>query len=194
MNGRSSAIFPLVLVIGLALLSLWLEHAVREGDRESTSAQRHDPDFIIENFTTTETNAQGRRSATLSAQKLVHFPDDETSDLVEPRYTRLRQDATPIHVSARRGEVNGDGDEVRLYDDVVVRRPASGKELELRMETSYLQLFPDQHLARTPAPVVITEGASRLAGTGFEGNTDTGLMILKSRVRGTYVKPEGRAN
>lgn len=195
MRARSSAIFPLVLVIGLALLSFWLEYAVQDSDQDTASTLRHDPDFIIENFTTSEMDKQGRPSATLSARKLVHFPDDETSELSDPHLTHMRGEGTaPIHISARRGVVSGTGEEVRLYENVVVRRPASGKQLELRVETSYLQVFPDKQLARTPEPATITEGASRLSGTGLEANTDTGRMTLKSKVQGVYVKPEGRSN
>lgn len=195
MRPRSSTIFPLVLIAGLALLSFWLEYAVREADQDTATTLRHDPDFVIENFTTSEMDEQGRPSATLSARKLVHFPDDETSELSEPFLTHLRgEGAAPIHISAKRGVVNGTGEEVRLYENVVVQRPASGKQLELRVETSYLQVFPDQQIARTPEYVTITEGASRLSGTGLEANTDTGRMTLKSKVRGVYVKPEGSSD
>jgi len=188
MKPRSSTLFPLVLMIGLALVSLWLEHAVRGGDQSAHSALRHDPDFIIENFTTTDIGGQGRARATLRAKRMVHYPDNDTSELEEPYLVHLNPDRPPLHISAERGLVAGTGEEVELFDNVVVRRLATGQQAELRIQTSYLQVFPDKHLARTPAEVLITEGASRLKGVGMEVNSSTGHLKLQSKVSGFYVK------
>jgi len=191
MRPRSSTLFPLALVISLALLSFWLEHAVRSGDQEGSRALRHEPDFIIENFTTTELGKQGRPSATLSARRMVHFPDDDTSELDAPHLIHYSPLRPPVHITADRGLVIGTGEEVRLYDNVVVRRTATAEKPELRVETSYLQVFPDKQLARTPEAVLITEGASRLKGVGMEIDNQTGQMKLGSRVSGVYVKSGG---
>ena len=78
-----------------------------------------------------------------------------------------------MRISAERGTVTKDGEEVRLYGNVVVVREATKARPELRMETTYLQVFPKQDLARTPEAVVITEGASRLTGVGIEYNHKT---------------------
>ena len=188
MKSRSSTLFPLALMIGLALISLWLEYAVRGGDQSGDSALRHDPDFIIENFTTTDIGDQGRPRATLSAKRMVHYPDDDTSELEQPYLVHLNPERPPLHISADRGLVAGTGDEVELFDNVVVRRLATGQHAELRVETSYLQVFPDKHLASTPAEVLITEGASRLKGVGMEVNSSTGHLKLQSKVTGFYVK------
>ena len=193
MKSRSSTLFPLALVIGLALMSAWLEYAVRGPDQDAKAALRHDPDFIIENFSTTEIGKQGQPSATLSALRMVHFPDDETSELEQPHLIHLSPTRPPIHITADRGIVNGTGEEVRLYGNVTVKRIATAQHPELRVETKYLQVFPDDQLARTPEEVLITEGASRLKGVGMEVNSNTGHIQLRSRVTGVYMKSGGSA-
>lgn len=190
MRPRSTTWFPLALIIGLALMSFWLEQAVRGGDSTDRPDRQHDPDFIIENFTTREMNKAGRVDATLSARRMVHFPGSETSELEQPHMVHMQPDRPPVHITADRGVVSGSGEEIELYGNVVVRRLATAAQAELRLETSYLQAFPDQRFARTPAEVLITEGGSRMKGVGMEVNSETGHFQLKSRVSGVYLKPD----
>jgi LPS export ABC transporter protein LptC len=52
------------------------------------------------------------------------------------------------------------------------------------METTYLQVFPKEDLARTPEAVVITEGQSRLSGVGMEYDHKARQLTLQARVSG----------
>src|SRR5690606_32859328 len=110
------------------------------------------------------------------------------SELEQPHLVHLSPERPPLHITADRGLVAGTGDEVELFDNVVVRRLATAQHPELKVETSYLQVFPDDQLARTPKEVFITEGASRLKGVGMEVNSRTGHLKLESKVTGFYVK------
>ncbi len=83
---------------------------------------------------------------------------------------QLREKEPAIRVRADRGTVTKDGEEVRLYDNVVVMRDATAERAEMRAETEFLQVFPNEKIARTPERVVITEGGSRLTGTGMVAN------------------------
>jgi lipopolysaccharide export system protein LptC len=190
--GRANALFPLALVIALAALSFWLERAVQVAGGPARDTTRHDPDFIAENFTATKMNALGRPDSTLTAKKMLHYPDDDSTDLDQPRLVQLREDAAPIRVRSERGMVNKDGDAVHFYDNVVVTRDATPERPELRVDTSYLYVLPNEGIARTPEPVLITEGTSRLAGIGMEVNNTTRQLALASSVRGTYVPAPAR--
>jgi lipopolysaccharide export system protein LptC len=122
---------------------------------------------------------------------MVHYPDDQTTELEEPRLTQFRAEGPPVRISAERGTVTKDGDEVRLYGNVVVVRDGTPTRAELRMETTYLQVFPREDVARTPEAVVITEGASRLTGVGLDFDNRTRQLELKARVNGTFVRRAG---
>lgn len=189
MNIRANTLFPLMLLIGLASLSFWLERAVQENGSGSR-VEQHDPDFIVDNFTATNMSETGKPVSTLTARRMSHYPVDQTSELEKPHLVQLRENGTALHISADRGKVSGSGEEVRLYGNVVVLRAATAERPELRMETRYLQVFPEQNLARTPEHVVITQGRSRLTGTGFEVNSITEEFVLKSNVSGQYIKAD----
>ena len=189
MKPRANTLFPLMLLIGLAGMSLWLERAVQDEGR-GQRVERNDPDFIVENFTATSMNETGKPVSTLTARRMSHYPVDQSSELEKPHLVQLRDNGTELHISADRGKVSGSGEEVRLYGNVVVYREATAERPELRMETRYLQVFPEQDLARTPEHVVITQGRSRLTGTGFEVNSRTEEFVLKSNVSGQYIKAD----
>lgn len=191
MKARTNTLFSLTLAAGLAMLSFWLERLVHAPTGTQVSELRHEPDFIVERISATSLDRAGRPESTLTAREMRHFADDETSELDEPRLVQLRSGEPPVHVSADRGTLVKKGDEVQLYGNVTIRREATSEHPELRMETSYLQLFPKEDVARTPERVVILQGASRLSGIGMNYNNKTRQLELKASVSGTYHREGG---
>ena len=183
---RISHLFPLLLLLALAGGSLWLERAVQPPERDRSGNSRHDPDFIAEDFGITKMSASGKPEYSLSAERMVHYPDDQTTDIVAPRMEQRHDDDAPIVIRADRGRISRNGDVANFYGNVVVVREASRGRAELRVHTDYLQIVPDRDLARTDKAVTITEGSSRLAGVGMEINNKTRQFALLSQVRGTF--------
>ncbi|MHB8666928.1 MAG: LPS export ABC transporter periplasmic protein LptC [Burkholderiales bacterium] len=185
-RSRVSSLFPLLLMLALAAGSFWLERAVQAPAADRSGRMRHDPDFIAEDFNITKMNAAGKPEYVLSAARMVHYPDDDSTDIVAPRLVQRNDDRAPIDIRADRGQISSRGEEAKLYGDVVVVREAGRTQDEMRMQTDYLQVYPDRDFARTDRPVVITEGDSRLSGVGMEFNNKTRQFALLSQVRGTY--------
>jgi len=191
MKPRANALFSIGLAAGLAMLSYWLERIVDAPQGTQPDLTRHDPDYIVNQLNTTNLDSSGRPESKLAAVKMTHFPDNQTTELEAPRLVQLRDRSPPVHIAADRGTVLQDGDEVRLYDNVVVRRESTPNRPELRLETTYLQVLRNEEVARTPEYVVITEGRSRLTGIGMAYNNRTRQLELKSRVNGTYERSDG---
>jgi lipopolysaccharide export system protein LptC len=183
---RASHLFPLLLMLALAAGSFWLERTVRAPERDYSGKMRHDPDFVVEDFGITKMSAAGAPEYTLSAARMLHYPDDETTDIVAPHLVQRHENASPIVIGADRGRVSKNGEEASFYGNVVVVREAGQGQDELRVQTEYLQIVPDSDVARTDKPVIITEGRSRLSGVGMEFNNKTRQFALQSRVRGTF--------
>ena len=168
---RASSLFPLLLILALAAASLWLEHAVQAPERDKSGKTRHDPDFIAEDFGITKMDAAGKPEYILSAERMQHYPDDESTSVVAPRLVQRSDNANPVVIRADRG--------------LILKKGGRGQS-ELRVQTEYLQVVPDRDLARTDKPVIITEGRSRLTGVGMEFNNKTRQFELQSHVRGTF--------
>ena len=98
--------FPLLLMLALAALSLWLERTVRDEEALHPSLRRHDPDYVVDGLVHTRYNASGQVESTLVAAKMVHYPDDDTTELVAPRMVQTKPNEPRVTVTAERGTGN----------------------------------------------------------------------------------------
>ena len=183
----ATRLFPLLLMLALAVLTYWLELAMRDEAGSRQAPRRHEPDYIVERLLHTRFNAQGVAESTLAARKMLHFPDDDSTELLAPRLVQTRADQPRVTVTAERATLSRDGEELFLYDNVLVVRETDAGRPETRMRTSVLQLARAQSVLRTDAEVVITEGDRVLTGRGMEYNHDSRQFFLRERVRGRYL-------
>jgi lipopolysaccharide export system protein LptC len=185
MRLTTTRLFPLALMLALALLTFYLERTVR--DEEAPPApRRHDPDYIVSQFTTTTYNRDGQPLSVLSADKMVHYPDDDSTELLAPRVEQTKPDEPRITVTAERGALSGDGQEIFLYDNVVLLREATGAQPAARMTTSFLHVVRDRSLVRTDREVMLVEDNRSLTGRGMEYNSDSRQFQLHSDVVGRF--------
>jgi lipopolysaccharide export system protein LptC len=185
MRLSATRLFPLLLVIALALLSFWLERTLRE-EQKPPSLRRHDPDFLVENFTLSKFNAAGALEATLAAAKMVHYPDDNSTELLAPRIVHSKPGEPRLRLSAERGTLSHDGEEVFLYGDVQLLREGGAGYAEARMHTSFLHLVSGKSLVRTDREVTIAEPERLLSARGMEYRNDTRELFLREQVRGRF--------
>jgi lipopolysaccharide export system protein LptC len=186
MRLSASGLFPLLLVIALALLSFWLEHAVRE-QAAAPAPVRHDPDYIANDFSIQKFNKKGIAESTLAAAKMTHFPDDDSTELLAPYVVQSKPNEPRITVTADRGMLSQDGSDVFLYGHVLLVRSATPTRPEARMRTSFLHIARGGSLLVTDREVVITENDRSLSGRGMEYNNLTGELLLHQNVHGEFV-------
>ncbi|MBI1964695.1 MAG: LPS export ABC transporter periplasmic protein LptC [Betaproteobacteria bacterium] len=186
MSERLTAWVPLLLVGLLAALTFWLDRAVQSFARDVTGASRHDPDYIVDNLSAARMGEAGAAKYTLSAAKMVHYPDDDTTLLTTPRFVSHGPAKAPMIITASQAVVSGRGDHVYFQDDVRVTRTAYGDQGELVMRTTFLHVMPDLSIARTDRQVTITDAVTAVTAVGLELNSETRILKLLSSVRGTY--------
>ena len=181
MTLSTTRLFPLGLMLALALLTFYLERTVREDDAPA-ALRRHDPDYMVTNFTTTTYNADGAVETVMSAERMVHYPDDDTTELFAPRVVQAKPHQPRFSVRAERGQLSRDGDEIFLFGDVVLVRDASADRPEARMTTEFLHVLRDRSLVRTDRLVKIVEGGRSLQGRGMEYNNESRELLLRADV------------
>ena len=185
MNPSSTRLFPLLLMLTLALLSFWLERLVRE-EQQPQLTRRHDPDYTVERFTLVEYSREGTPVSTLSAAKMVHFPDDESTELLAPRAIQTMPDEPRLTLSADRGTLSQDGSETLLYDNVLMLRDGLAGEPGSQLRTSFLHLISARSLVRSDREVQIAEQGRSLIARGMEYDNRTRQLALHAQVRGLY--------
>jgi len=182
-------LLPLVMMVLLAVLTLWLEYTVQ--DRSSVGARpaKHEPDVIIEDFVIQRLDESGKLRYTFSAPKMVHFPDDGSGEVLYPRIVQVADDGGNFTATANRGVVNRLGEEAFLYGNVEVLREATPQNPEFRVSTEFLHVLAEQGISRTDRTVTIDDGRSTLTGVGMVVNEKKRQFSLSSQVRGTFNVP-----
>ncbi len=176
---------PLLPLLLLLLASYWLSLQVQP--LVSTAGeQRHDVDFVIDKLTATTLNEQGQPRLILSADKMWHYPDDDTTHLQMPHLTSFFADRPPSRISAQSGTIGSKSEDLYLYDEVQVVRPAGLHTPEQRFQTDYLHVAPDRGWADTDHPVLLLSGKSTISAVGMELDNQARSVKLLSRVRATH--------
>jgi lipopolysaccharide export system protein LptC len=182
---RLTSWFPFALLAGLAALTFWLDRMVQLSPGASQAASRHDPDYMVDQLKAARTDEAGKVVYTLDSERMVHYPDDDTTHLTAPRFVSLRSQA-PVTITAREGLVSSNGDNVYFKEDVKVTRAPYADRSEMVMRTTFLHVIPDDNIAKTDRPVTITDAATVVHAVGLEMNSETRVLKLFSKVRGTY--------
>ena len=140
MISRSALFFPIVLAIMLALLTFWISQTVEEQGPKLDGSNRHDPDYTMNNFVTTQTDEQGQLRYILAAAEMLHYPDDDSTVLQRPRFTQYTVNKPYTQIEALRGYISNNGEEIELVDNVkIVRQAFEGKgEMQVLSEKLWI--------------------------------------------------------
>jgi lipopolysaccharide export system protein LptC len=140
----------------------------------------------VENLVATAFDSQGHPRYTLSAARMVHYTDDDTTTLEVPRFEQQAPGAPAIRAAARRGLVSSNGDHVHLLDAVSMTRAAHQGMPELVLTTDYLHVTPEAESMRTDKPVRLRQGTSWLAAESLYFDAKARILDLKGGVKGSY--------
>jgi lipopolysaccharide export system protein LptC len=186
-NRRFIAWYPLMLLLTLAALTFWLEQTVRLAAPDLQKRVRNDPDFVVEGVSAVESGPDGLPHNIFVAAKLVHYPDDDSDHLTEPRLSRIDGTKPGLFVRSDRAVVSSDGVDVYFMGNVhvVQANPPPGGPLSLA--TNFLHVIPDQDYAETKEAVTVTDARATITAVGLELNAQTRVLKLFSQVKGQYV-------
>jgi lipopolysaccharide export system protein LptC len=174
---------PLLLLL---LAAYWLNLQVQPLPSKPDNSKRHDPDLIVSNFSATTLNERGAPRFLMSAQKLEHYPDDDSTHLDEPRLSSLYADRPPVYTSAKRGEISSKGNDIFLRDDVKIVRVPNAMQTELTFTTTYLHVLPDLDLAETDRPITIMDAHTILHAVGMRFDNKASVVHLLAQVRSQH--------
>lgn len=183
MNPRSLIAF--LILASLAAGAWWLSyrHTPENGAPEAAGPQ---PDYYFKDAQITRYAADGKPDTVLDAASVQHYPDSEV--------TRFRQ--ITVHGgngnkvwTVRADQANAGDDRKVMHLEHNVRLTSGAGAQPLIVTTDHLTLFTDKNFAQTDAPVVVTQGASRVDGKGLSVWLDAKRFELKSEVKGRYERP-----
>lgn len=187
---RPTSWLPLAVLALLVGLTLWLNALVQAPSARASGALRHDPDLMVENFSARKLDESGRVLYTLTARKMVHYPDDDSALLESVTVEAFEPRQPKLTATADNGRLEQGGDRVLIEGNVVIVREADAKNELTRLTTDKLLVLPDEGIARTSSDVLLESASTRAHAKGMELNNRTRTMQL-DQVRAS-IQPKRR--
>jgi lipopolysaccharide export system protein LptC len=115
---------PVLLLASLAGLTYWLNAQVQEQQPRRDGSARHEPDLFIESFRAVSFDTDGFPRQGLSAKRGQHYPDDDSTDFIEPSVVLSEPGKPRFSVTANKGALSGDRETISLAGNVRAVRDA----------------------------------------------------------------------
>jgi lipopolysaccharide export system protein LptC len=107
-----------VALAALAAASWWFTRDAAQPPSAADAKTRHDPDYFVERFTATAMNELGSPQYVLTADRMTHYPDDDTAHYVKPVLVQYKATGARITTRGDTGVMPGDGREIVLDGNV----------------------------------------------------------------------------
>lgn len=180
---RARSWLPILPLIGILAMTYWLDQQAKPETETGDRKQQHTPDAIIDQLQAVTLNQEGTPRFLMSAKKLLHYADDDSTELVEPNLTAQTAARPDVHMTALKGTLSSKGDVIELFDDVEIVRKASKSRGELSIKTDYVKVVPDAETAETTHAVTVDEDNNHLSAVGMELDYRAQTLKLLSRVK-----------
>jgi len=185
-------LIPLILMGTLTLLTFWLVQKVTPPEKSSLERVRlHEPDYTITNGALSALNEMGNTKYRVLGNKVIHYDDDASIDILTPRIRLFQPDKAPVTVKSDTGHLYGDLTILDLIDNASIFRPAqaatSSQAATLRMlaSSTYFKVLINDDIIETNKPITLEQGISIMQSTeGGKFNNIEQSMTLLGQVKG----------
>ena len=183
MLSRYWLLVPLLLLVLVA--RNWVEETPTSADAESTiDMQATQSDYYLEDFVTQKFSIDGALEYEVSGNTLLHYPEDNRSEITKPDVTLHRPPVT-WKVVSEKGMLVKDPEIFTLQGDVRVERIAQNQSV-VQILTKDLSINTQSNLLSTTSKVTIDAETWNLEADGLQSSIDSGKLNLLSNVKGHY--------
>lgn len=183
---------PLLLMGTLTLVTFWLVQKVTPSEKSSLERVRlHEPDYTITNGALSALNEVGNTKYRILGNKVTHYDDDASIDILTPRMRLFQLDKAPVTVKSDTGHLDGDLTILDLIDNASIFRPAQAATasqaatLRILASSAYFKVLINDDIIETNRPVTLEQGMSIMQSTeGGRFNNVEQSMTLLGQVKG----------
>jgi lipopolysaccharide export system protein LptC len=185
-------LMPLILMGALTLVTFWLVQKVTPPEKSTLERVRlHEPDYTITNGALSALNEMGNTKYRILGNKVIHYDDDASIDILTPRMRLFQLDKAPVTVKSDKGHIDGDLTILDLVDNASILRPAqaatASQAATLRMlaSSTYFKVLINDDVIETNRPMTLEQGMSIMQSTaGGKFNNVEQSMTLLGQVKG----------
>ena len=181
---RNTLMFSCIAAI-FAAVGYWNISPERFLDKPVTPVDESAIDYYAINAHSVQYLPDGKLQYDLVSDKVEHLKATEVTLLTNPDLNVFRGTEFPWHVQSLHGEVNPDGTQVELIDDVRITR-FDEKDRKTLITSTRMTVFPQQQYAQTEQDVRIDGAGGVSTGKGMKAYLKESRIHLLSNVRGQY--------
>ena len=170
----------------LAIISIWLLSGEDNKNNPSQDEQVRTSDYSMTEFTLTIMDDSGTPSRVITGDKMSHYPDDDSTEILFPVAHVIDQQKDTWIMSSNKGRTQGEGEEIVLTGNVIITRQ-DNNEIELRTEKLILDTL--HNTAYTDLAVNIKSPYGNTNSVGLHAALEDKMINLHSRVKGFYNAP-----
>jgi lipopolysaccharide export system protein LptC len=155
------------LLLGLlALGSWWAAERFGLPIEKGKKLQPGKVDYYSKGLQRTVMDEAGKPKEMLIADELVHYEDENRSELTKPVMTLYTKEGPPWVIHAETATLPGDGKQIFLNGEVLVLRDANRDGRTMRIETRNARVRPDDNYAETDEDIRVISPPDYMTGTG----------------------------
>jgi lipopolysaccharide export system protein LptC len=182
---KLTSALPVIAMAALAGITWWLlQSQLPKIAPEPERPKTHVPDYFADNFSVSELDATGTTEYRLTAKSMIHYEDDDNSDLVTPAMRMFQPLKPTVTATSERGTVNGDVSIVDLYDHARILRAAGYGDPQMQADSVHFRILVNDDVIETEKPVKLQRGPSVMTADAMNYNNVTRVMKLFGTVRG----------
>lgn len=148
----------IALLAVIAATSYWYSVSIRK-PRAAPPPTPGTPDFVVDNLSLTQFDAQGRARYRLFAVQLTHFNENDDIVLASPRLVTLYPDRPQVEARARRARLENGGERLLMMGDVLITRAGGPDAPPLAISTEAMTAWPDDDRYASDTRTEITRGS-----------------------------------
>lgn len=184
MQRRNVVVFAALTLAALA--TGWIAQQLRSDPPRARDRGGHRPDFFLDDFALTTHDEHGRPVRQLEGARLVHYRDDDSTEIEGPEAQLLSNRGERWEARADRAWASAKGRDIRLDGEVRLHRPGNGDRPALRLRTDRLWVLPEEDYLETDHPVTLYSEDWTVEARGMRAWIRQGRLQLISHVRGTH--------
>ena len=178
----------LYFILTVLVLLSWLaaDRMAPKPNKIQTTAG-HRPDSFSKQFTKITMTEEGKPKNKLIADAMVHYKDDDTTELEKPVFTYFNEESPPWVVHSDSGLIGAEGETIFLSEKVLITRDAAPGKEPVTINTENLTIKPSIDFAETDKFAELISNRDRVSGIGLSLYFGENKRIrLHSHVKGIY--------
>ncbi|MBI2992882.1 MAG: LPS export ABC transporter periplasmic protein LptC [Gammaproteobacteria bacterium] len=176
-----------------AVASVWLLRRLSEEQTGVGEQFFHDPDYYMEDFTTLSMDTDGTPKNRLYAVYMAHYPDDDTTELLQPKLEIYRIERPPLFITAEKGWVTRNNDVILLRGSVRLWEDDELGKRTLQVDTTDVRVLLNDEYAETDQPAIIVSKRSTIRGAGIRAWMKENRLEVLRHERTTIEQAPGAA-